>query len=259
MRLKLMQYQAFADALGLPPAPIEFGLSLPPDEDSRARAIVAEATPAARGRDPWLVVAEPHLFSRVGSGGDSRAWRSRPIGSPALFPVLIGGPEDAAIGDAVMRELDGLEVLNLVGRTRLARLDRDFQRMCGRVRPGLRADAYRGGGGMSGGIAMGFDGAGTFGAVGLCRVGASRRDPMPSLLSARLPDRPRMYAANRAGARSPRWCVGALSRGSALQPQVARWRIATRRGESFATSRRGGACRMTRPAAPKPSSAKAGA
>ncbi len=27
MRLKLLQYQAFGDALGLPPAPIEFGLN----------------------------------------------------------------------------------------------------------------------------------------------------------------------------------------------------------------------------------------
>jgi ADP-heptose:LPS heptosyltransferase len=30
---------------------------------------------------------------------------------------LIGGPEEAAIGDAVMRDLDGIEALNLVGRT----------------------------------------------------------------------------------------------------------------------------------------------
>src|SRR5579863_9729304 len=43
MRLKLMQYQAFADALGAPPAPIEFGLRLPEPEDARARAAVARA------------------------------------------------------------------------------------------------------------------------------------------------------------------------------------------------------------------------
>src|SRR5579859_2721204 len=43
MRLKLMQYQAFADVLGAPPLPIEFGLSLPPAEDARARALVAQA------------------------------------------------------------------------------------------------------------------------------------------------------------------------------------------------------------------------
>ena len=32
MRLKLLQYQAFGDALGLPPAPIEFGLAASPAE-----------------------------------------------------------------------------------------------------------------------------------------------------------------------------------------------------------------------------------
>src|SRR5579863_283597 len=35
LRLKLTQYQAFADALELAPAPIEFGLVLPPEEDAR--------------------------------------------------------------------------------------------------------------------------------------------------------------------------------------------------------------------------------
>ena len=44
MRLKLMQYQAFADALGLAAAPIEFGLVASPAEecacggDARGRA-----------------------------------------------------------------------------------------------------------------------------------------------------------------------------------------------------------------------------
>jgi ADP-heptose:LPS heptosyltransferase len=118
LRLKLMQYQAFADALGTPPAPIEFGLSLLPEEDARARAAVAGA------RRPLMAVI-------LGSSWPSRLYfpesvavviheLARPAdGSPPLFPVLIGAPEEAAIGDAVMRNLDGLEVLNLVGRTRL--------------------------------------------------------------------------------------------------------------------------------------------
>ena len=118
LRLKLMQYQAFADALGIPPGPIEFGLSLPPDEDLRARAVVAEA------RRPLVGVI-------LGSSWSSRVYFPESVAAvirelaqpsdrgPALFPVLIGGPEDAAIGDAVVRALDGLEVLNLVGRTRL--------------------------------------------------------------------------------------------------------------------------------------------
>jgi len=118
MRLKLMQYQAFADALGAPPAPIEFGLSLPSSEDAHARAALAGA------RRPLVGVI-------LGSSWPSRVYfpesvaavireLARPSdGSPALFPVLIGGADEAAIGDAVMRELDGLEVLNLAGRTRL--------------------------------------------------------------------------------------------------------------------------------------------
>jgi ADP-heptose:LPS heptosyltransferase len=118
LRLKLMQYQAFADALGTPPAPIEFGLSLPPEEDARARAAVAGA------RRPLMAVI-------LGSSWPSRLYfpesvavvirdLARPVdGGPPLFPVLIGAAEEAAIGDAVMRNLDGVEVLNLVGRTRL--------------------------------------------------------------------------------------------------------------------------------------------
>ncbi len=118
MRLKLMQYQAFADALGAPPAPIEFGLRLPPEEDVRARAAVAQA------RRPLVgVILGSSWPSRI-YFPESVAAVVRELARPAdaserLFPVLIGGPEEAAIGDAVMRNLDGLEVLNLVGRTRL--------------------------------------------------------------------------------------------------------------------------------------------
>ena len=118
LRLKLMQYQAFADALDLPPAPIEFGLSLPHDEDLRARAVVADA------RRPLVgVILGSSWPSRIyfpeSIAAVIRELAQPPDRSPALFPVLIGGPEDAAIGDAVVRALDGLEVLNLVGRTGL--------------------------------------------------------------------------------------------------------------------------------------------
>jgi lipopolysaccharide heptosyltransferase II len=118
LRLKLIQYQAFADALGLPPTPIEFGLSLPHDEDLRARAFVAEA------RRPLVGVIlgsswPSRLYFPESIAAVIRALARPADGSPALFPVLIGGADDAAIGDAVVRALDGLEVLNLVGRTRL--------------------------------------------------------------------------------------------------------------------------------------------
>lgn len=118
LRLKLTQYQAFADALGLPPVPIEFGLSLPPEQDLRARAIVAGA------RRPLVgVILGSSWPSRIyfpdSIAAVIRAFAQPADGSPALFPVLLGGAEDSAIGDAVVRELDGLEMLNLVGHTGL--------------------------------------------------------------------------------------------------------------------------------------------
>ena len=118
MRLKLMQYQAFADALGAPSAPIEFGLSLSADEDAGARARLAGA------RRPLIGVI-------LGSSWPSRLYFPesvaavvRELAQPAdrsepLSPVLIGGPEDTGLADAVMSNLAGLEALNLVGQTRL--------------------------------------------------------------------------------------------------------------------------------------------
>ncbi len=118
LRLKLMQYQAFGDALGIPTTPIEFGLSLPPGEDASARAAVAG-------------VRRPLLGVILGSSWPSRIYfaesvamvireLARPLdGSQALFPVLLGGAEESAIGDAVVRDLGEIEALNLVGRTRL--------------------------------------------------------------------------------------------------------------------------------------------
>ncbi len=118
LRLKLMQYQAFADALGVAPAPIEFGLSLPPAEDASARAAVAG-------------VRRPLVGVILGSSWPSRVYFPESVaavirelaqpaeGSAGLFPVLIGGADEVAIGAEVMRHLEGLEALNLVGRTRL--------------------------------------------------------------------------------------------------------------------------------------------
>ncbi len=118
LRLKLAQYQAFADALGLAPAPIEFALGLGAEEDARARAIVAG-------------VRRPLVGVILGSSWPSRVYFPAAVaavigdlaraheGAPALFPVLIGGAEDAALGAEVMRELGGIEALDLTGRTRL--------------------------------------------------------------------------------------------------------------------------------------------
>jgi heptosyltransferase I len=118
MRLKLLQYQAFGDALGLPVAPIEFGLELPSAEDSRARRFVAG-------------VPRPILGVILGSSWSSRIYFPESIaevirglafpieGSPGLFPVLLGGPDEQELAAAVMDHLGQIPALNLTGRTSL--------------------------------------------------------------------------------------------------------------------------------------------
>ena len=121
MRLKLMQYQAFGDALGLPPVPIEFGLSASPAERERARDLLKDA--------PW-----PRLGVILGSSWPSRIYFPKAIAAvirgacdrtnvngegAALFPILLGGPDETALASEVTRELGGIEALNLAGKTSL--------------------------------------------------------------------------------------------------------------------------------------------
>ena len=116
MRLKLLQYQAFGDALGIAQSPIEFGLAATDEERARALAMLHEAP-------------RPILAVILGSSWPSRIYfpestaavirnLARPdAGSPALFPVLLGGPGETKLAGEVMRHLDGLPALNLAGRT----------------------------------------------------------------------------------------------------------------------------------------------
>ncbi len=121
MRLKLLQYQAFGDAMGLPPVPMEFGLSPSPAERERARELLKN-TP------------RPRLGVILGSSWPSRIYFPKSIAAvirgacnpsnvngagPALFPVLLGGPEEAALAIDVVHELGGVEALNLAGQTSL--------------------------------------------------------------------------------------------------------------------------------------------
>jgi ADP-heptose:LPS heptosyltransferase len=118
MRLKLMQYQAFGDALGVAPAPIEFGLELGPEEDARAGQFLAGAP-------------RPLLAVILGSSWPSRIYfpeliaqavrelaTARP-GCDPLFPVLIGGPDETELAAQVLREMGPVRALNLAGRTSL--------------------------------------------------------------------------------------------------------------------------------------------
>jgi heptosyltransferase-1 len=121
MRLKLGQYQAFGDLLGLAPATIEFGLEPPAEARRRARELIGEAP-------------RPLLGVILGSSWPSRVYFAEsiavvirqlaapPDGVAALFPILIGGPDDAALAAAVMRELGNTAALNLAGRTSVGEL-----------------------------------------------------------------------------------------------------------------------------------------
>jgi heptosyltransferase I len=118
MRLKLMQYQAFGDALGIAPAPIEFGLTISDGEMDRAKsmlagfsaprlAVILGSSWPSRVYFPELIAATIRALSVAANGG------------PALFPVLIGGPEEASLAAQVVRDLEGTPVLNLAGRSTL--------------------------------------------------------------------------------------------------------------------------------------------
>ncbi len=121
MRLKLMQYQAFGDALGLPATPIGFGLSPSRLERDLAHAILRSAP-------------SPRLGVILGSSWPSRIYFPKSIAAvirgvcdrnqvngngQALFPVLLGGPDETALAAEVISELGGIETLNLAGKTTL--------------------------------------------------------------------------------------------------------------------------------------------
>jgi ADP-heptose:LPS heptosyltransferase len=127
MRLKLAQYQAFGDALSLPAAPVEFGLELLPPEEKRAYGLVAGV------RGPMLGVI-------LGSSWSSRIFFPESVaevicgltlpleGSPRLFPVLLGGPDEQGLAAAVKDHLAQVPVLDLTGRTGLRDLIGIFAR-----------------------------------------------------------------------------------------------------------------------------------
>jgi heptosyltransferase I len=116
MRLKLMQYQAFGDALALPQVDVEFGLAPTAADRTRAARLLEGSS------TPRLAVILGSSWPSRFYFGDSIAAVIREFcesreGCPALFPVLIGsGREEAALAEEVLANLIGVRVLNLVGR-----------------------------------------------------------------------------------------------------------------------------------------------
>ena len=115
-RPKLEQFLAFADTLGLPPVPVEFGLAPTAAEAREADALLQG-------------LARPLVAACVGSSCPSRRWfpdrtaaalrrlRDRDGGSA----VLLGTAADAGFAAEVARRSDG-GVRDLVGRTSLRQL-----------------------------------------------------------------------------------------------------------------------------------------
>src|SRR5262249_27798797 len=119
MRLKLMQYQAFGDALGVAPASIEFALAASDQERARAAQLLERAP-------------RPRLAVILGSSWPSRFYPADSIAAviretsaargdmPALFPVLIGsGRDEMELANQVIANLPEMPPLNLAGRTGL--------------------------------------------------------------------------------------------------------------------------------------------
>jgi heptosyltransferase-1 len=118
MRLKLQQYQAFGDALGVAPTPIEFGLAATDDERARALEMLRDAP-----RPLLAVILGSSWPSRIyfpeSTAEVIRRCASAEGDCPALFPVLLGSPDETNLAAEVMRSLDGVPALNLAGRTSL--------------------------------------------------------------------------------------------------------------------------------------------
>lgn len=120
---KLQQYQAFADHLGLPTVPAEFGLSPSAAEDARADELLAG-------------VRRPFVAAFVGSTWESRWWLPERTGEVlrlladrlGLAAVLVGakGREQALAGEIRRHAPEG--VIDLVGRTTLRDLIAIFAR-----------------------------------------------------------------------------------------------------------------------------------
>ena len=111
-RPKLEHFLAFGDALGLPAAPIAFGLAPTAAEEREAAAFTA-------------ALPRPLVAACVGSSCPSRRWF--PERMAALLEqlgtgaVVLGAASDAAFAAAVLRAVSG-RVRDLVGRTTLRQL-----------------------------------------------------------------------------------------------------------------------------------------
>ena len=113
LTLKLTHFQRFADQLGVPPAPVTFGLAATAAERARVAALLERA-----GERPLAVLY-------VGTTWPSKHWLPAAtaalcvrLRARGLAVALVGGPGDAPFAAAV-RAAGAGEVVNAVGQTTL--------------------------------------------------------------------------------------------------------------------------------------------
>jgi len=112
---KLQQFQAFADHLGVAPAPIEFGLQLGPEEEAEVDRLLAG-------------VPVPFAALPVGSTSESRLWFPERTARVAealvergLACVLVGAPGEERWAEPIARA-SRVPLGDLTGRTSLRQL-----------------------------------------------------------------------------------------------------------------------------------------
>ena len=115
-KAKLLQFLAFADHFGLPPAPVEFGLAPAPEDRRAADGLLAGLTP-------------PIVVASLGSSCSSRRWWAEPTAMVldalaqrrGASAVLTGTAADAPFAAAVAHAMRA-PVRDLVARTSLREL-----------------------------------------------------------------------------------------------------------------------------------------
>jgi heptosyltransferase-1 len=122
LRLKLLQYQSFGDALGIDLVPIEFGLEPGSEDLRRAAELIGETSRPLLG-----VILGSSWESRIYFPDSTAEVIKQLYQRHALVPVLIGGADDRGLADGVRRHLDNIGVIDLVGRTRLKDLAAVFR------------------------------------------------------------------------------------------------------------------------------------
>jgi lipopolysaccharide heptosyltransferase II len=118
---KLQQMLAFADWLGVPPSPVEFGLRTTDAEEREIDRLLGD-------------LGRPFVAAFVGSSCESRLWFAdrtariaEAMAARRLATVLIGGPGDVGFAAAVQRAA-GVRCVDLAGRTSLRHLIGIFRR-----------------------------------------------------------------------------------------------------------------------------------